>query len=142
MTQPPNRQNVIKDCCSLIDDEVKAKSGFSGIAIKTAYGIVKTFKPGFVTEVVDGLLDEWAEKLRPFYEAWEKGGASGAFADYLMTRPDEAAQALLEVTDKRAQKSSNGVVRKMYDKNRSSAKDNVVKALPRLGAMVEKVGKA
>ena len=71
LTKPPVRDHVVTACVALIDDEVKHKSGFSGIAVKTAYGVVKAVKPRFVSEVVDGLLDDWVGKLEPF--AWGKG---------------------------------------------------------------------
>lgn len=143
MTKAPYRETVIKDCVGLIDNEVKDKGGLSGIAIKAAYGVVKAVKPGFVAEVVDGLLDEWTRKLEPFYQAWQGAGSTGTFGDYVSDgRSDAVANALLEVTDKKAANSKNGTVRKMYEKMRGSAKENVVKALPRLGTVVEKAGKS
>ena len=50
--------------------------------------------------------------------------------------------ALLSVTDAKAQRSKNGTVRKTYEKMRGSAKENVTRALPRLGEIIEKAGKA
>jgi hypothetical protein len=141
MTKPPQREAVVQDCCTLIDEEVKSKGGFSGIAVKTAYGVVKAVKPGFIKEVVDHLLDEFTAKLVPHYDAWEQAGKPGGFGDYLAARP-QVAEELLQVTDGRAAKSKNGTVRSMYQKMRGSARDNVEKALPRLGALVEKAGKA
>jgi hypothetical protein len=142
MTQPPTRERVIADCCTLIDEEVKSKGGFSGMAIKTGYGLVKAVSPKFVNDVVDAMLDEWVEKLGPFYTQWEQAGKKGAFADYLAGRSGEAADKLLEVTDRRAGNTKHGSVKKMYEKLRPSAKEHVAQALPRLGRLVEKYGAA
>ena len=138
LTQKPKREQVIADCVGLIDAEVKSKSGLSGIAVKGAYGVVKTVKPRFVAEVIDGMLDEWVAKLEPFYVSWQADGGGKGFGDYLMARRSESAEALLEVTDGRAKVSRNGSVRKMYEKMRPSAKKHVEEALPRLGAMIER----
>jgi hypothetical protein len=138
MTTIPNRERVITDCIGLIDEEVKSKGGLGGMAIKAGYGVVKTVSPGFVKDVVDAMLDEWVQKLEPFYVQWEGAGKKGSFSDFLTGRGSEAADKLLEVTDARARRTSHGSVKKMYEKLRPSAKEHVEKALPRLGKLVEK----
>lgn len=131
----PVRSQVISECETLVDDEVRAKSGFSGAAIKLGYKTVKAVKPGFVRGAIDGLLDDWLERLEPFHSGWR--GAGGSFAEYITARSDEVAEAMLGVTDERAEVSEHKTVRKMYKKMRPSAKDNVVSALPKLGALIE-----
>lgn len=142
LTQAPHREKVVIDCVSLVDAEVKNKGGFSGAAVKVGYGVVKTVKPKFVAEVVDGMLDQWVEKLEPFYDDWQKNPAGRSFAAYLTSRKDAASEALLAVTDGRAKVAKNGSVKKMYEKMRPSAKRHVEEALPRLGDLVEKQAKA
>lgn len=131
----PHREKVIADCCTLIDAQVKAKSGFSGIAIKGLYATVKTFKKGFVPSVVNAMLDEWLGKLQPYHDKW---AGAGAFAEFLTARSDEVAEDLLKVTDARAAKSEHGTVKKLYEKNRGTAKKNVIEAVPDLGKLIEK----
>jgi hypothetical protein len=135
--QPPMRENVVSDCVALVDDEVRAKGGLSGIAIKGAYGTVKAIKPRFVAEVVDALLDEWMGKLQPYYDKW-RGAPSGSMAEYFTARSEDVAEDLLAVTDKRAQSTSHGTVRKLYQKMRGAAKTNVMAAVPKLAAQMEK----
>jgi hypothetical protein len=142
MTKSPAREQVITDCVTLIDEEVKSKGGFGGIAIKTGYGLVKAVSPKFVPDVVDAMLDEWVEKLEPFYSDWQKAGGGRSFTDYLTGRGGDAADKLLGVTDARAQRTKHGSVKKMYEKLRPSAKEHVEKALPRLGKLVEKAASA
>lgn len=142
LTKPPQREGVVNDCVALIDAEVKSKGGLSGAAVKVGYGVVKTVKPRFVGEVVDGLLDEFVEKLMPFYDEWSKAANGRSFGSYLTSRKDAASEALLGVTDGRAKVSKNGSVKKMYEKMRPSAKKHVEEALPRLGDLVERKAKA
>jgi len=141
LTQAPKRDQVVSDCVGLIDAEVRSKTGLSGIAVKGAYGVVKTVKPRFVPEVVDGMLDEWVAKLEPFYASWQTEAGGKSFAAYLVARRNDTSEALLEVTDGRAKVSRNGSVRKMYEKMRPSAKKHVEEALPRLGALIERQAK-
>jgi hypothetical protein len=131
------RPALVADCVKLVDEEVASKSGLSGIAIKGAYGAVKAIKPGIVSEVVDGLLDDWVARLEPHFQAW-KGSAGGSLADFVSRRCDDVAEDLLSVTDERAVRTKHKTAKKLYDKLRSSAKRNVSAAVPRLGALVER----
>ena len=128
LTSEAKKPGVVEDCIALIDAEVKDKGGISGLAIK---GV----KPGFVKNVVSDLLPEFARALDPlFQEAQTAGQPVGAF---FASRSDRVAEALLAITDAKAQKSKNGLVKGTYDKLRGSAKKNVEAAVPRLGRMLE-----
>ena len=48
LTDEAKKKDIVRDCCDLIDAEVKDKGGISGLAIKAGYGTVKGIKPGFV----------------------------------------------------------------------------------------------
>jgi hypothetical protein len=134
--QDPKRKAVVTDACEVLDQEVADKSGLSGIAIKGAYSIVKGIKPGFVQEVVDGLLDDFLDALDPLYrEAVEKQQPPGRF---LAANGERAANALLAITDDRAARSSRAVIRKTYDKLRPTAIKHVSAAAPRLGQLLDR----
>jgi hypothetical protein len=138
LTQPPARERVVGECCTVIDEEVASKGGLSGIAVKGSYKIVKAVKPKFIPEVVNDMLDEWVGKLEPFFATWQASGDGKAFPDFLASRGGEVAEALLEVTDKRARGAKNKTVKSMYEKMRPTAKKHVEEALPRLGRLVER----
>lgn len=133
---PDSRPALIQDCCTLIDQEVSAKKGLKGIAIKGAYGTVKAIRRGFVPGVVDALLDEFVAELEPYHEAFLASGG-GDLPSYLQQREEEVAESLLSVTDGRADKSTHKTAVKLYRKLRSGAKANVIGALPGLGRVVE-----
>lgn len=131
------RPAVVTDLQNLIDSEVGEKGGVSGTVIKTGYSAVKKIKPGIIGSAVDSLLDEFAAALEPIYADFKASG-SGDFASYLPTRGDEASDALLSVTDTRAEKSSRDSIKKVYGKLRPKGKENVTEALPRLGKLIDK----
>jgi hypothetical protein len=135
LTSESNKGRVVEDCCALIDAEVKDKGGISGLAIKAGYGAIKGVKPGFVKNVVSDLLPEFARALDPFYQEAKTSGRP--VADFFASHSDRVAEALLAITDAKAQKSKNGLVKGTYDKLRGTAKKNVEAAVPRLGKMVE-----
>ncbi len=134
--QSPKRQALVADACDVLDQEVADKSGLGGIAIKGAYSVVKGIKPGFIAEVVDGLLDDFLDALDPVYQDAVRQGQSPG--KHLAANADEVAEKLLAITDARAARSSRAVVRKTYDKLRPSAKKHVASAAPRLGQMLDR----
>lgn len=134
--QDPQRKAIVSDAIQVLDQEVADKSGLGGIAIKGAYSIVKGIKPGFVEEVVDGLLDDFLEALDPLYqEAVARNEPPGR---HLSANGDRVADALLAITDARAARSSRAVIQKTYDKLRPTAKKHVSSAAPRLGQLLDR----
>jgi hypothetical protein len=133
---PGNRPKVVVDCVRLIDEEVDSKGGLSGLAVKGAYALVKAVKPGFVSEAVDGMLDDFVRRLEPFYAAAQVKNEPVGPA--MNARAGEVAEALLAISDERAQRSKNNTLRKAYEKLRPTGKKHVEAAVPRIGRLVAK----
>ncbi|MGC4086545.1 MAG: hypothetical protein QM756_01360 [Polyangiaceae bacterium] len=130
------RNAVVQDALKVLDEEVADKSGLTGLAIKGGYKVVQGIKPGFVRQVVEALLDDFLKALDPVYqEAVDKKRPAGA---YLVENKGRVADALLAVTDQKAERSSSGAIRGAYDKLRPLAKKQVEGAAPRLAAMLER----
>ena len=135
LTSPTKKAAVVADCCSLVDEEVRDKGGLSGLAVKAGYAAIKGVKPGFVAEVVDKLLPEFAAKLDPM---WQEGKEKGDAAAFLTSNKSRAADALLSITDAKSKNAKSAVVRGTYEKLRGSAKKNVEDAIPRLAKLLLK----
>jgi len=139
LTRPGIRPQVIADCERLIEEEVSSK-GLTGIPIKAAYAIVKAIKPGFVSEVIDHMLDDFSDRLDPVYQtAVSKNEPVSA---YFNSHSGEVAEALLAITDQRAQRAKNQAIKSTYEKLRPSAKKHVEAAVPRICRLVEKYDRA
>lgn len=134
---PDTKPQVVEDCCALIDTEVGGKSGISGTAVKLAYKTVSAFASGYVRHTVESLLPQIVDKLQPFWADFNASGSSG-FGDYLVKRGDEVSEALLSVTDARAERSSRATVIKAYRSVRGGASKHIQAALPRVGELVTK----
>ena len=130
-----DRPSVVSDCVDLIDAEVASKKGIGGLAIKTAFKTVKAIKPGIIPDAVNFLLDDFVEKLEPFYGEFKKSGEAD-LAGYVVRHADQVADALLGITDSRAEKSRHKTLVKAYKKLRPQGKKQVTAAMPRIGAML------
>lgn len=136
ITAPDVYPKVIDDSVQLIETEVASKRGLSGTAVKAGFAVVKKLKPGMIRDVVQKLLPEFASALQPMYD---KSGASDAdagsgdkFASYLTSHQDEAAEALLAVTDRKADGAKNKTLKKTYQRLRGGARAHVSAAVPNL----------
>ncbi len=138
LTQSETRPRVVKACVELVESEVASKRGLSGAAVRTGFRVVKAVKPTMVADVVDRLLPEFAAALEPFHsesrERAESGGrpVGETFAAALASEKRRAAEALLVVTDRRAEKVSGGI-KKAYQRLRGTAQGHVEAAVPNLG---------
>ncbi|MDD9946381.1 MAG: hypothetical protein OXU20_35375 [Myxococcales bacterium] len=130
------RSVVIADSLRVLDAEVADKGGLGGMAVKTAYKIVKGVSPDFLEKVVDVLFDDFMDALDPIYQEAVSAGTSPRAQ--LVQNTNRVADALLSITDRRAQTAKNAVVKKSYEKLRGSAKKHVEAAVPRLGELLER----
>src|ERR1051325_4035746 len=134
MVVPGNRPKVVADCVTLVQEEVDSKGGLSGLAIKAAYAVVKAVKPGFVSEAIDHMIDDFVDKLEPFWaDAQAKNEPVGALMN---GRAGQVADALLSISDARAARAKNQGVKKAYEKLRPTGKKNVEAADPRLCRLI------
>ncbi len=130
------RGDVVDDLQGLVDQEVADKSGLSGGIVKTGYAAVKKVKPGIIRGAIDNLLDEFVDALEPYWATYSTE-ATGDFGTFLASRPQEVSEALLAVTDRRAERSSRPAVTSVYSKLRPKGQENVIEALPRLGRVIQ-----
>lgn len=134
-----DRNIVIEDTVHLIDHEVASKSGISGAVLKGGYKAVKKLKGGrMIHKAVDHLLDEFTQSLAPMHEEFLDQDTSPTFASFLTTKSSVAADALLSITDGKAERSEHKIVRATYKKLRGQAKGHVVDALPGVGRLIDR----
>ncbi len=128
---PPARAAFVDACVRAVEEEVRSKSGLSGMAIKAGYAAFQRVKPGMTRAGVVRLLPEMAPVLDGL---WARGGADPH--GWLLAHPRDAAEALLGVTDSVADRSRHTVLVKMYRSLRGSAHDHVTAGVPRLAGLL------
>lgn len=134
---PGKRRAVVNDGVRAIDAEVNSKRGLSGTMVKGAFKVVRGVSPGFIPMALDHLLDDFAQQVDPFYDDW-KAGDNGTLKSYFQSRAPEIANALLHITDQRAQRAENRVVKKAYNKLRGQAEGHTIAAMPRVSELLER----
>ncbi len=136
ISPPEKRQALVNDALEILDAEVQDKSGLSGIAVKTAFKLVKGVQPGFLRKVVENLLDEFLLKVDPTYQrALAEGLSPGGL---VVKEKTSVASALLSVTDARAARAESELVKKTYAKLRPTAEKHVEAAAPRLAGLLDR----
>lgn len=132
------RPQVVRDAAQLVESEVDAKSGLTGLAVKGAYKVVTKVKPGLIPEVIDGLLERFVTKLEPFYADWVASGKSTSFESFLLSQKNKVANALLSVTDDRARTVQNATLKKSYEALRPTGEKHVETAVPGLAKVLDR----
>ena len=135
LTVPHVRPEVVADACTLLEDEVRRTSGISGMAIRSAYRVLTGIRPGMVPSAVDGLLDPFADQLDPFYQQHVTTGVP--LADILTSQRTSMAEALLSITDDRAERTSQVTLRRAYQRVRRSARGYVEAAAPGIAGLID-----
>ena len=130
------RTLIIKDCAALIDDQVSKKRGMTGIAVKGAFKMIRSFKPGIIPRSIDDMLDEFSVKIDPFWTRCQEEQSDPA--QFFTRNSTDISNALLSITDERARNSPNKVLIKAYGSLRKKAVEHVSDALPDLARLIAK----
>ena len=134
LDDPKKTAKLVADCVNLIDEQVSAKSGLSGLGLKDAYAAVNGIKPNYIAGAIEALLPETLVALDPI---WSEGIQTGTPAEYLIQNRSRAADAVLSITDARIETSQRALVRSSYKKLRKSVKNDVEEAIPGLARIID-----
>lgn len=133
---PAKRKAIVDDAAKLLDSEVADKRGFSGKAVKLAFRAVKGVSPGMIPMSIDALLDDFCVQVQPFWEEAQTKGVSARA--HFQAQSSAIAAALLSITDARAERSTQRVLKSAYSKLRGQAVKHITDAMPRLADLVER----
>lgn len=136
LSAPETKRALALDVTRAIDEEVEAKSGLGGLALKGAYKIARATNRDFVPNTVEKLLPEFAAKLEPIVDDHHRVAANMPLEAWFTEKAGAVADALLSLTDERARRSPAGTVRTAYEKMRPSARKHVEEAAPRIGGLL------
>jgi len=128
LTDPAVRPSAVEALCSLVDAEVSARSGVTGMAVRAGYRAVTAVRPSMVHDAVDHLMPDFAGALEPLHA--EAPGS--AFEAHLRSNAGRAAEALLRVTDARIERAKSAIVRKTYAGLRRIARGQLEASIPAL----------
>ncbi len=117
--------------------QISARSGFSGMALKTALKVAESRRGEPVLPLlIDRLLPEFCTALEPYFEAFQAQGGDN-FAAYLTEAQSEVTEALLSVTDRRIENTQHDTLRQFYPQLRSTIDSEFAATIPEIGALVQ-----
>ncbi|MGC6493050.1 MAG: DUF6918 family protein [Myxococcota bacterium] len=129
------RAAFVTDGVALIQQEVAGKSGFSGMALRTGFGAVQAIRPGILADALDTLLPSFSTAVEHHVDAARQESTITA---YFNTHAARVADALLSVTDARAERANNATLKRAYKGLRGQARTHTVAAIPGLGRLLQK----
>lgn len=133
MEDPARRERIIRDCVSMVEQEVGDKRGLTGMALKAGFAAFQRLQPGILRAAVDRLLPDLARAVEPHWQAaCAEASAERAFCD----RAPSVASDLLGVTDRLVGRAKSATVAQLYRSLRPSAADHVAAAVPRLAKLL------
>ncbi|MEL6814403.1 MAG: hypothetical protein AAFP03_06265 [Cyanobacteria bacterium J06598_3] len=135
LQDPAIRESVAADCTQLMDEQVSNKGGLGGMAMKTAYKVIKGLGSDYIPGAIKRLLPEVSTALDPI---WAEGLQSGDPVAFLSQNSDRTADLILSTTDARIERKGSGVIVSTYQKLRKSVKKDVASAVPGLAQILGK----
>jgi hypothetical protein len=137
---PDIRSKVVADCEELVTSQVADMSGVTGAAVKLAYNAVRRVDANHIHAMIETILPNVADALQPYWARFSADytPSSGDFGAFLTARDEEAAEALLAITDRRRDNSNRPAIVKAYNTIRGRAVKQVKAALPGLGILIQK----
>jgi|SRR5690554_5638508 len=133
---PQQRAQLVQDIAVLIDRQVQAVGGLSGMAIRTGYKVVSSLKSGrMIPAAVNVLLDDFCVALEPFVAEAQASGKPLSSA--WRGRERAVSEALLAITDRKA-KNASPMLQKPYKKLRGFGEAQVVAAVPEIATLLER----
>ena len=135
-----SRAGVVQDCVGLVDGQVAAKKGVSGMMIKGGYKAFKAIKPTIVKEAVEILLDDFVVVLDNHYDAYlaEDPNKGTPFEKWAVMRDHKIADDMLGITDGMMNRSNKKAIKKIYQGMRKVAEKNVAEAVPDMARLIVK----
>lgn len=133
LQDPARRKVVVRESVEVIEAEVASKSGLRGAAIKAGFASVKKIKPGIIAAAVEKLLPEFAPVMDPFLA---EARASGDVVGWFTRNGATIADALLGVTDAKAERADNRVMKTVYGSLRGQAVTHTAAAMPRVASLI------
>lgn len=133
LQDPERRRAVIAGGATLVEAEVASKRGLSGVAIRTGFATVQRFDPTFVPRALASLMPEFAPAIDPLFATARE---SGDVERWFVAHAGQVADALLSVTDARAERADHRLLLQVYRKLRGRAREQVMQAAPGLARLV------
>ena len=131
------REAVVAEMAQLIDDYVDNLKGLKGMALRTAFNMLKGNDSKAVHGAMEKMMPDFVAGLEPLYADFLKSKGKD-FGTHMQAHPQQALGALIGVTDARVERSSNAALKSVYKKVRGTLESELKGVLPSLAAVIQK----
>jgi hypothetical protein len=129
------RAAVVRDVERIVDEEVAARRGIQGVALRAGYAAFRRLRPGIVRVALDRLLPLFAPVID---RHWEAAVASGDPEGWFEREAEAIADGLLAVTDAVSHRITNPVALGLYRSLRGQARPHVATGVTRIPPLLRK----
>lgn len=129
---------LVKELSIVVEHEVDKKTGISGLLIKGGFKTIKTIMPNMIEKSIHDLLPDFIKAFEPIYQEFEASSLSNDLIAYMTLHQKKIADALLSVTDAKANVGKHKLLVEVYKKLRPIAQDQVASALPAVAKIFAK----
>ena len=136
LLNPTNRAPLTRDCVAMLGREIAKKSGLSGLAVRGVLAVVNKVDPDFLPKAVDLLLEDFVDRLSPFYQTYTETPDT-EFTAFIYAESDAVTVALLGVTDRRLENVQTPALKAAYRKLRPTASKHVKAAVPAIARVIQ-----
>jgi hypothetical protein len=133
LADPARRAEVVRDAERIVDEEVAARRGIQGVALRAGYAAFRQLRPGIVGLAIDRLLPLFAPIID---RHWVTAVASGDPEDWFRREADRVADDLLSVTDAVSHRTTNPIALGLYRSLRGQARSHVAAGVTRMPAFL------
>jgi hypothetical protein len=132
--------NLVKELTLVVEHEVEKKSGVAGFMIKSAFKVLNSIKPAMIEQSITDLLPDFIKAFNQIYLDFEKSPLAGDLVKYMTLHQKKIADALLAVTDDKANVGKHKLLIETYKKLRPLAQEQVANALPAIAKVFSALG--
>ena len=135
LIQNHRREQLIDEVSDLVHFQVENQTGLRRLGLKAAIAVLNAIQSNAVRHVVSDLLPKFADALDPLFQEFHRSSGRD-FSDFLRQHPEETVNALISVTDERAESFGHAAVSKVDARLRPTAENEVRAALPALSIIL------
>lgn len=131
LLDPQHRDAIIADCIMRVEARVAHATGLKGLGLRAGLAAIKKARPDAVPRAVTRMLPEFVAALDPLYQRFRASGEPD-FSRYLKRHSAEAREALMKITDERADATSHTALASGYRRLRGILAAELEEMLPDL----------
>lgn len=133
LLEPVRFEAFVNDCTRLVATEIRSR----GMTLRAAFSVVQRIKPDILERTVREQMPAFVGELEPCYSEY-RTSASRDFGAWLVAHETRVVNAVLRVTDRRAERIASRPIHSAYQRVRGRAAREISDAVPALAVVIDR----